>query len=260
MSLQLRINNFGIDCEKKVLLKGNVHQNCHIQTLFLGEQNHILSCISNQHKLKISLLTPQILKLHEFDFKSQNHVQHGNSHHILGKVINSLEAEGDFILKLGLVTGGFLETYRMRFSPEEGTKEFLLEHRMQVPRKVTQICLFSRDLLGMFFQSRELHMIHVRSGRLILKKRIKGERIIPDSLLRIEDLPAFQTKMQSGFQGDIESLKILSLPSMREYVSFLLSKTRFVEALNLLLYFWVGKEGGLRLRTQMTSWSCFSTF
>ena len=178
ISLQLRINNFGVECLRKLLLKGNVHPDCRIQTLFLGEPNHILSCISNQHHLKISLFTPEILKLHEFDFGSLRRAQHANptqdTRNVLGKIIDSEQVDDDFVLKIGIICGGHLETYRMRFSLEEGTKEFLLEHKMQVPQQVSQISLFSRDVLGMFFGSRELHIFHIQSRRLILKKRIKG--------------------------------------------------------------------------------------
>jgi hypothetical protein len=53
-------------------------------------------------------------------------------------------------------------------------------------------------------------------------------------------LPEFNTVIGSGLAGTVEGLKILCLPTFREFVLFLVSKKRYVDALNVLLYLWVG--------------------
>lgn len=60
-----------------------------------------------------------------------------------------------------------------------------------------------------------------------------------DTLISVRDLPGFQTIASSGMARVTESLKILCLPSLKEYVLFLVSKSRFVDSLNVLLYLWV---------------------
>ena len=170
-SVQIQVNNFGVESKSTLLLKAGVDKHCQIQTIFLGDQNNILSCISNNQRLKISLLTPEILKLHEFKFDLTN--DDHNKNKVLGKVISTQQVDDDFILKIAIIIGTSLEIYKMRFAMDEGKKEFLLENKIQISQGPTQICLFSRKLIGLFYP-KTLDIIDILSKEVILKKRVKG--------------------------------------------------------------------------------------
>lgn len=178
--MDLEIKNFGVEADKKLLLKAGVHKNSQIQSVFLGEEHHILCCISSPGNLKICLLSPQISKLHEFRFNDpltqipSEMARSGAGLNVIGKILKTTQADQDFILQIGIIIHNHLEIYKMRFSVEEGKKEFLLTNRVSVPSGVSQISLFSPRLLGLFLNQKELHMLDIHSGKLVLKKKIKG--------------------------------------------------------------------------------------
>jgi hypothetical protein len=179
-SAEITIQNFGVESNKKLLVKAGVNKDSQIQTIFLGKSNHILSCISNKDNLKISLLAPEIVKLHEFQFnktltnKPSLFDSNDPSFNIIGKILTTTQINDDFILKIGIVVKQNLEIYKMRFSVEEGKKEFLLINQVPVPLDVRSISLFSDHLIGLFVNHKELRLVEVNTGTLILKKKIKG--------------------------------------------------------------------------------------
>ena len=168
LSAKIIVKNFGIEiCKTDLLLKSFMRVHSDLQMLLLPGSDLVLSCISNDSCLKISLLEPEIRKISEFKFN----IEEGK---ICGKIVFWESQEELWRIKLALIKKEKLELYRMSFDLEEGKKEFVMERSFQVSPGVESLNCFSQGIVGLFGTKKGLQVVNLSNGETVLRKRIKG--------------------------------------------------------------------------------------
>lgn len=121
------LTNFRIIEQNKKLLSANFYSsfNSDLQIMKLLESEHILCCFHNAHCLKIALVYPETVKLHEFNFPEVKFSLTGKIFDI--KLKDSLNKSiKSYTCKVVLLKDSHLQIFHMGFDVDEGMNQFVL--------------------------------------------------------------------------------------------------------------------------------------